>query len=931
MTSLSLVRLWTDWLWFDTVGYQQVMLKVIETKIVLGAVVGGTVFLLMLINLFLADRLSRVGFIQTGENTIELPGLDALGPNMKLIAAAAAAFLSIIIGIEASSRWNLFLQYANAVEFGLQDPVFGMDVSFYVFVLPFFKHLYQWAIMAVVFCAAVSLFVYSVKRGIVVSSEGVHFRSAITGHLSFLGAAILVIKAFGYRIYAYTMLYTSRGFVDGAGYTDINVRLPMLNILFILCLLAAVVFVANVLLRNWRLPAGALAILLLAAGACAAYPEVVQRFRVQPNEISLEKPFIERQIDFTRAAFGLSDVRVELFEADKDLTPGDIHQNDLTINNIRLWDSRPLLQTYQQLQEIRTYYSFANVDIDRYEIGGEMRQVMLSAREISYGKLPSQIWINEHLSFTHGFGLCMSPVHQFTQEGMPLFYIEDIPPEHSTEIKITRPQLYYGELSNKYVFTNTSADEFDYPKGSQNVFANYEGKGGVPLDSLVKKAAFALRFSSLETLLNTDINTGSRVMIYRRIVNSRQQMGRAQRIMPLLGFDSDPYIVVADGELKWIQDAYTLSSTYPYSQHLGEDFSRGINYIRNSVKIVIDAYDGSVDFYVFDPDDPMIKTMMKIFPGVFKPASDMPGSLRRHIRYPTDMFKVQSYIYSLYQMTDPQVFYNKEDLWTYPRELFNQAEQQMEPYYTVMRLPSEEKEEFILMMPFTPVNRDNLSAWMCARNDGKHYGQLLVYRFPKKKLIFGPFQVEARIDQDPEISKQLSLWSQKGSQIIRGNLLVIPIADSLLYVEPLFLKADKGEIPQLKRVIVSTGNRVAMAPNLRLALEELLETSLGEDGSDTELETAGEGAAGEGVPMEARELIRKSLEHLEAAKEKLRSLDWEGFVRDFRLLEETLRTVQKEEETGTATGTVSPGQGGQSRESGAPGTTLPPAVPDVME
>lgn len=887
------MRLWTDYLWFDTLAYESVFTTILLTKIKLGLIAGAAFFAIVLINFLVADRLSRTGFIKTGDNEIELPGLETLGSHSRLIFLGTAAFFALILGLEASNSWAGFLKFLNPTDFGKADPVFGLDISFFVFKLSFLQAVYRWVLMALIFSFVISLSVYISKRGIVVTENGIHYRASLLGHLSVLVAAGFALKSFGYRLAAYDLLVTSRGFVSGAGYTDVSVRLPMLNVLMMLCLVLAVIFVVNSYFKSWKLPAGALLFFALASGVGAAYPEAIQRLRVEPNEISMETPYIDRQIEYTRAAFDLDEVTVEPFEGEKALAPEDIENNELTVKNIRLWDTRPLLLTFQQLQEIRTYYSFSSVDIDRYYIDGEYRQVMLSPRELSYAQLPSKIWINEHLSFTHGYGLVMTPVNRITPEGMPEFFIRDIPPVHETNIRVEKPQIYYGELSNEYVFTRTEADEFDYPQGDRNVFADYTGTGGVKLDSLLKKAAFALKFSTLAVLLNTDITTESRVMLNRRIAPGGGRRSRAERIMPLLAYDNDPYIVVADGRLKWIIDAYTLSPFYPYSQRYMLGGGRiEFNYIRNSVKIVIDAYDGSVDFYIYDEDDPIAQTYSKIFPGLFKQRGDMPEVLRSHVRYPVDLFRVQAFVYSVYQMTDPQVFYNKEDLWTFPRELFYQNEQEMSPYYTIMRLPGEEKEEFILMLPFTPKNKDNLSAWMCARNDSDDYGQLLVYKFPKKKLIFGPFQVEARIDQDPEISKQFTLWSQKGSQIIRGNMLVIPIGDSLLYVEPVFLKAEKGEIPELKRVIVSTGTRVVMQTSLELALEELV----GEYTSAVERfeQEAEEARAGGTTVSTDAELIGLSRDYLEKAKQSLRELDWQGFGDNLEKLESTLEQLEQQ-------------------------------------
>lgn len=885
----ALVQLWVDLQWFTNLGYSDVMLKILFTKIKLGVIVGFSFFAIIALNVFLADYLSRTSFIKTGENTIELPGTEMMPLQMRLSAFGVVAFLSLVTGIEAATHWTNLIEFRNAISFNLTDPIFNKDVSFYVFRLPLINSIYQWLITCAMFSIAATIFVYFMKRAVVISNEGFHFSGSMAAHISILAALVLLLKSFGYRLFAYGMIYTSRGYVAGPGYTDVNIRIPILGILSIMCIIAAIALAANAYFKGLKIPIAVVLAISLFSGIGSMYPEIIQRLRVKPNEISMERPYIENQIKFTREAYNLDSITVKEFPADQDLTAESIENNPLTIKNVRLWDTRPLLQTYQQLQGIRPYYSFSNVDIDRYDINGELRQVMLSARELSYNKLPNKNWINARLTFTHGYGVCMTPVNRFTKEGMPEFYIKDIPSVHTTNVTVQRPQIYYGELSSDYVITKTGADEFDYPKsGDQNMIAKYDGTGGIPINNLLKKLIFAIKFSALDILMNTDIHSESRIMMYRSINDVNSGISRMQKIMPLIAYDSDPYIAIIDGKLQWIIDAYTISKTFPYSQKTGGHGVSGFNYIRNSVKTVVDAYDGSVTFYAFDNSDPIIQSYSHAFPGLFKSLDQISPELLSHIRYPVDMFKVQASIYAVYQMTDPLTFYNKEDMWTNPRELFDQNEIPMEPYYTIMKLPDEQKEEFILMMPFTPVSKDNLSAWMCARNDGHNYGELLVYRFPKKKLVFGPFQIEARIDQDPEISRQLSLWSQKGSQIIRGNLLVIPVDNSLLYVEPLFLKADKGEIPELKRVIVSIGNSVSMEPTLEEALQKLLGNLRTES---TSLDGTPPGQTS--IRETTADLISESLEKLREAKRKVSNLDWQGFGEDLELLEQYLAELQK--------------------------------------
>jgi len=614
-------------------------------------------------------------------------------------------------------------------------------------------------------------------------------------------------------------------------------------------------------------------------GGTGIYPSLVQKFKVVPNEIVLEKPFLEQNIKYTRMAYRLSAVEDREFPAEESLTREDLRRNDLTIKNIRLWDHAPLLSTYGQLQEIRTYYKFQDVDNDRYTINGEYRQVMLSPRELSYRALPARTWINEHLTYTHGYGAVLGPVNRISREGLPEFFIKDIPPVSSTNIKITRPEIYYGETSNEYVFVRTKRPEFDYPVGEKNVYSRYEGKGGVPL-SFWRKLIFAVRFGSFTILLSDDITSESRVMYYRKINE------RVSRVAPFVRLDPDSYLVISsEGRLLWFLDGYTVTDWFPYSEPTG---NLG-NYIRNSIKVVVDAYDGTVKLYISDPTDPIIQTYAKIFPGVLKPLEEMPADLRSHIRYPPGLLNIQARMYSTYHMQDAQVFYNKEDLWSIPRKSGAGGERDMEPYYTIMRLPDGKKEEFVLLLPFTPSKKDNMSAWMAGRCDAPHYGELVVYIFPKQKMVYGPRQIEARIDQEAEISKQLSLWNQRGSQVIRGNLLAIPIEKSILYVEPLYLAAEKGQLPELKRVIVAFGNSLAMEENLELSLQRVFGGELIREKEPSKVTVAA-------VPQKEksdRQIAGEALANYRRAQELLRQGNWGGYGEELKKMEEVLRELEK--------------------------------------
>jgi len=540
------------------------------------------------------------------------------------------------------------------------------------------------------------------------------------------------------------------------------------------------------------------------------YASLLQRFAVTPNEQVRETPFMEYNIAATREAFALDRVEERELPGEATLTREHIEANRATLDNVRLWDHQPLLETFGQIQEIRTYYDFVSVDNDRYQINGQSRQVMLSARELNPAALPNRTWVNERLVFTHGHGLTLGPVNQVTSEGLPVLFVRDLPPVTTVDLDIREPSIYFGELANDYVIVRTDAQEFHYPKGEDNVYSQYAGTGGVPLSSFLTKLLFAARFRSYQILLSDDITAESRLMFDRQIRR------RVQKIAPFLVLDNDPYPVISDGRIFWIQDAYTVTDRYPYATSSGR-----VNYIRNSVKVTIDAYQGTVSFYAAEPSDPIAQTLAKIFPGLLKPMTDMPEDLRRHVRYPEDIFQIQATVYSTYHMNNPAVFYNKEDQWEAPAVDSGGESRRMEPYYTMMKIPGEQSAEFIQMLPFTPRRRDNLASWMVARSDGEHYGKLQVFQFPKQTLVFGPQQVVARINQDQVISPQIALWSQQGSQVIQGTLMVIPIEESLIYVRPLYLRAQAGRIPELTRVIVAYQNRIVMEPTLDLAIARL--------------------------------------------------------------------------------------------------------------
>jgi hypothetical protein len=812
-TAGRILGFYTDWLWFHEVRFTSVFVTVLQTQALLGMVTGAVFFLILYGNVTIARRLAPRGVLTAADDALGLPSPEMLEPYLRRLALPASVILALIAGSMGTDRWELVLKALNATPFGIRDPLFDRDVAFYVFQLPLWNSLYGWLMGVLILSSLATVAVCFCTRSIQVSPGAVSISRGARGHLLVLAALLFFLKAAGYRLAMFDLLFSQRGVAFGAGYSDVNAQLPILKALVVMAGLVGVLCLVTIRLRGWRpLLGGVAALVGSAILGGVVYPGVIQRYQVSPNEIVKEKPYIDFNIRYTRLAYGLDNIEEREFPAEETLTLQDLRKNDATIKNIRLWDTRPLLATYSQLQEIRTYYKFTDIDIDRYTINGEYRQVTLSPRELSSKDLPSRIWINERLTYTHGYGAVVSPVNRVTREGLPEFWIKDIPPVASSDLRISRPELYFSELATDYVFAKTRAKEFDYPAGNQNVYTTYAGQGGIPLASFWRKALFAAYLGDFKLLLSDDLTAESRVLIYRNIKE------RVQRIAPFFRYDDDPYMVIsATGRIVWLLDGYTFSEWFPYSMP-----TRGLgNYVRNAVKVTVDAYDGTVHFYVADAADPLIRTTARIFPGLLQPLDAMPADLRAHIRYPEGLFRIQAGIYAVYHMRDTQVFYNKEDLWSFPVRTVGGQERAMEPYYLILRLPGEKQEEFVLLIPFTPSKKDNLAAWLAARSDPPHYGKLVVYNFPKQKLIYGPRQIEARIDQDSFISQQLSLWNQRGSQVIRGNLLVVPIERSLIYVEPLYIAAEKGQLPELKRVIVGFGDRIAMDETLDGAMAKV--------------------------------------------------------------------------------------------------------------
>ncbi|MFZ2812536.1 MAG: UPF0182 family protein, partial [Thermovirgaceae bacterium] len=733
-----------------------------------------------------------------------------------LAVVAIAAVLAVMNGLTVRSGWMTVLQYLNRTPFGKNDPIFGRDVAFYVFDIPFLSLLQGWLLSTLVTTLiGVALITVLAVLPRMRDENRFYLPPFARGHLSVLGALVVVLWGAGLWLERFHILLSPEGVVFGAGYTDVHVKLLALNIMVGLSLVVAALLVANIFRRTWR-PAMAGAVLLVGASLLlrGLLPGIVQKYVVEPNEFAKEKSFIEFNIRGTLEAYGLDDQEIIDFLPEDAVSAEDIRNEPDTIRNIRLWDYRPILRAFKQLQEIRTYYDFPDVDVARYTFNGSYRQVMLAARELDHGQLQNQTWVNQHLEFTHGYGLVMNFVNEVDTAGKPTLIVKDLPPQATVPLEVDRPQIYFGERRIPYSLVRTNIMEFDYPMGDSNVRTTYEGTGGVPIGGVFNRIMFALRFRDSQILFTNAITAESRILMYRSLNE------RLQKVAPFLLYDSDPYLAVVDGKLVWIVDAYTATDRYPYSNPVSLSGTRQkINYVRNSVKAVIDAYDGSIVLYVYDPDDPIIRTWQGIFPALFTPADEAPAQLSTQIRYPMGLFLIQSEIYRTYHMSDPNTYYNKEDVW----RLSTQASTgDINAYYLIMRLVGEEKAEFALIAPFMPVGRDNMIAWMAGRSDPPNYGQLLVYQFPKQKLIFGPSQVAALIDQDPEIAAQLSLWTQRGSDVIRGDIMVIPLGDSLLYVQPLYLRAENSDLPELKRVIVSSGGKVAWGGTVDEAITTLL-------------------------------------------------------------------------------------------------------------
>jgi uncharacterized membrane protein (UPF0182 family) len=852
----AIATFFTNYLWFESIDLTSVWFKILLTKTVLVAVTSLIAFAFIFINLRLAVRATPVmDIFESFENQDPLSRFRAWTNERFLrYRLIGAVGLSLFLGAGASQLWEQVLLFLNQKSFGITDPVFNYDVSTYVFGLPLYRLFVSWGFQLVIFTSLIIL-LFFVATGAVQLRPG-RFPDVSSGakaHLSVLLAFIALLKAFAYRLDALELLYSPRGKVFGASYTDVVAHLPALNLLILISLFGAILLLVNIRRRGWLLPATAislwLAVSIIVGGLV---PAAIQRFRVVPDELNKELPYVANHIDYTRLAYNLNTIEEKSFEASPNLSSSDIADNAQTVDNIRLWDPTVLAETYSQLQEIRAYYALDEVDVDRYEINGELTQVMVSARELDQTNLPAVGWVNERLQYTHGFGVVFSPANNVASQGQPDFYVKGVPATSTvSELEVEQPRIYFGESADslEYVVVNSLQDEVDYPlstEGQSVAYTNYSGEGGVGIGSFFRRLGFALRYSELNLLISNQLSDDSKLIMERNIVS------RVKKGAPFLYTDNDPYLALIDGQLFWIIDMYTVSDKYPYAQpadtrRINENsgLPMNFNYLRNSVKAVVNAYDGTLNYYVVDEEDPIIQSYVDIFPELFSSKSEMSSELLDHIRYPEDLFTVQSDMYRDYHMIDPRVFYADEDPWviptdssTTPRVATLRGEfteigfKPMLPYYLLMNLPGETDLSYLIFQPFNPENRPNMQSFLVADADPENYGQLIDFRLPKGEFVDGPSQVATRINQDPDISQIFTLLDQQGSSVIKGNLFVVPINQSILYYQPIYLQGEQNPLPEFKFVVVVFQDRIIMEETLSDALDSIFGEGISEDTQD---------------------------------------------------------------------------------------------------
>jgi uncharacterized membrane protein (UPF0182 family) len=865
---LKLVDWAVELLWFRSLGYEDVFWRLRSAKLAMFAIAFVPVFAYVLLNLrVLARHANFRSLILTGGPAGSHGWATAQSQPHRLdgLLVLASAATALFFGFVFHGHWDRLLRLIWQQNFTLSDPLYSRDIGFYLFVLPFLELVQSSIALLALGGTSILGFAYLRMGAFSFAPGGPAIDPKVLRHLTANAVLLLVAWAWGFYLDRFALLTRAAGVVFGAGYADVHVVLVGLWValgatLGLICVLVWAAAVDRP--RVTLLAIGGYLVILLTAREII--PWSVQRLIVEPNELELETPFLRNNIAFTRFAYGLDKIEVRYHTGEAKITAPQMRANQSTIDNIRIWDHRPLSQTFRQLQQIRTYYSFSDVDVDRYWINGDYRQVILAARELSTDSAAiGTSWVNRHLQYTHGYGLAMCLAAEKDDQGGPVFTVEDLPPRGSPDLKISRPEIYYGADMTNYQIVPTGLKEFDYPQGDQNVYTNYTGHGGILLDSFWKKLLLAWHQFDMSIVLSSYLSPQSRIQLWRPV----QQ--RVAQLAPFLRLDRDPYLVIDQGRLFWIQDAYTVADGFPYSEPTNDGFS----YIRNSVKVVVDAYEGDVRFYVVDPQDPLLRVYRAALPTLFRSLDEMSAGLRQHLRYPRDLFEVQADKFNTYHMTIPQVLYNREDVWASPQEKFGGETVPMEPYYVLMKLPGEDRLQFLLMTPLTPRNRDNMIAWIAARSDFPGYGEMLVYKLSKDNLVLGPLQIEATIDQDTTISRQLTLWDQRGSHVIRGNLLVIPIDQSFLYVEPVFLLAEGTNIPQLKRVIVGDGSRLAMEPTLPDAIQVVF---------------GQRPAAPESTAEGPQNPVSDARDALQRADQALREGDWSAFGREWAQLKSLL-------------------------------------------
>ena len=883
-----IIHLVTDWMWFKSQGFEHVFWATTGAQwgigLAMGLLAGGAVYVNA--RVALGDDPDAGPRLATDLRDNPLgEALSNVAPST--LAVGVAVLTGLLFGTDSSTWWVDGMEAWHGADFDFIDPIFGMDASFYVFFLPLLLHMRVSLQFLLGLCLLVSAAAY-LSRGAVkirmhevdgqLVPEGLSIRPEARRHLAGLVAASLIMLSMGLVLQRFELLYDESGLFTGPGYTDTHATLILLTVQAVAAAIAALAgwMAIERTSQGWALVT--MSLLFAPGGLSLFLPGVLQAYSVKPNELAREGPHIVDHIEATRFAFGIDEVDERPLSGDNSITLEDLANNELTIKNIRLWDHAPLLTTFQQVQEIRTYYDFSNVDNDRYLLDGELRQIMLSPRELPASSLAkeAQTWVNQRMTYTHGYGITLGPVNEVNEQGLPKLFVQDLPPKSTyPELEIDRPEIYFGEHMPTEVFVETDNPEFDFPAGDDNRFTTYTGTGGVRMGT-VERLLFAIRMASSELLFSDDLTPDSKVLMYRRVLE------RVRRIAPFLHVDSDPYMVVAEGRLVWIVDTYTTSDHFPYSTHV----DRIGNYLRNPVKVTIDAYDGQVTFYRTTTADPIADAWASALPGLFKPISEMPESLQAHIRYPVTQFAVQSQLFATYHMSDQQVFYNREDLWEVP----TLAGSHMAPYYTVMKLPGEDREEFILMLPFSPSEKPNLAAWMVVRSDGEGYGEMRAYKFPKEKMVYGPTMIDARINQDADISAKISLWDQQGSSVQRGTLLVIPVEESLLYVQPLYLVSEGlGSIPELKRVIVAYDDNIAMAPTLEASIAKLFGAAI-PAGREVTQPSSNPMTPAEAVDWQG--LSRSAAALFQGAKDAAGTGDWTTWGQQLTELEQTLNALQ---------------------------------------